>query len=158
MTDSSSLVHSTVRTSGTSWHYQNYATARKLYISMYEGIPSPRSCVLASSHLNRRSRLSCLFRLTFNYLLVISLGLRGKTRNLIFWAGFIARIKTGNRLLSGSREKLWLPVPHCPVISLTSLLSFFPRLSQFTLNFLLCCYCLANSIKTSWFYLIPANT
>jgi len=46
MTDSFCLVHSTVKTSSTSWHYQNYATARKLNISMHEGIPSPRSCVL----------------------------------------------------------------------------------------------------------------
>jgi hypothetical protein len=126
MTDSSCLVHSTVKTSGTSRHYQNYATARKLNISMYEGIPSPCSCVLASTHILQKKQISCLFHLTFNCLLVISLGLRGKTRNLIFRAGFIARIKTGNRLLSGSREKLWLPIPHCPVISLTSLSSFFP--------------------------------
>jgi hypothetical protein len=51
-----------------------------------------------------------------------------------------------------------LPVPHCRVISLTSLSSFFPHLSQFTLNFRLCCKWLANSIKASRFYLIPPYT
>jgi len=127
MTDSFCLVHSTVKPSSTYWHYQNYATARKLNISMHEGIPSTCSCVLTSTHILQNKQITwCLFRLTFNCLLVISFGLRGKTRDLIFWAGFIAGIKTGTRLLSGSREKLWLPVPHCRVISLTSLSSFFP--------------------------------
>jgi len=77
--------------------------------------------LLTSTHILQNKQITCLFHLTFNCLLVISFGLRGETRDLIFWAGFIAGIKTGTRLLSGSREKLRLPVPHCRVISLTSL-------------------------------------
>jgi len=64
--------------------------------------------------------------LSFNCLLVISFGLRGKTCDLIFWAGFIAGIKAGTDCYPGA-EKSCDCLFHIVVLSpLLHYLHFFP--------------------------------
>jgi hypothetical protein len=84
MTDSFCLVHSTVETNKTSWHYQNYATARRPVFRCMSGSHHSFLCSHSSVHklYRKEDNLSASF---YTYRLLVRVyGLREEAHKLVF--------------------------------------------------------------------------